>query len=393
MSQPSEISLEFMRRELMGESREQLLSWAAAALQQTSLGESPLSSWQIRSAIDALATKEPMRYLVDQMLAYPSLCILYGGPGSLKSMLLADLAVCVASGKRWLENMPGDRDRPGVSLATEAHPVLWVDADNGPRRTDIRIGALLRGHMLPSTTSINYISMPFPALDASSTSFMTEFIDFVKRNGFRLVIIDNLGLITGNVEENSAAMASVMGRLRRLAEEAECAVVLIHHQRKSAANGDAKGVRKGETLRGHSSIEAALDLALQVERKPGTDSIAIIPTKVRDFLSFDILGAQFTYDHFEGTRDLERARFFSTVTQTPEETAEQALRAAILEEVKIAPGITTRDLVANVRDTLAADRNAKNVGVNTARGTIKKMVDDGVLKCTGTSQAYRYYNA
>jgi len=52
-------------------------------------------------------------------------------------------------------------------------------------------------------------------------------------------------------------MATVMGHFRYLAEQAKVAVILIHHQRKS--NGS--NARLGERLRGHSSIEAALDLA------------------------------------------------------------------------------------------------------------------------------------
>ena len=56
-------------------------------------------------------------------------------------------------------------------------------------------------------------------------------------------------------------MASVMGRLRWLVEECNCALILIHHQRKSASNGDANGVPQGRNTAGHSSIEAALDLA------------------------------------------------------------------------------------------------------------------------------------
>lgn len=391
MSEPNPLGLELFKRELAGHTPQQLLEFLSAIIDNEDAAADALASWKIRGAADALAPHEPLRYLVDQLLPYPALAIVYGGPGSYKSMLLADLAVCVAGGKRWLEGLPEDSAPPGVTLATEAHPVLWIDMDNGPRRTAQRFGAILRAHELDESTPLYHVSMPAPAVDASSGSFMATLTEHIKAREYRLVIIDNLGLITGNVEENSAAMASVMGRLRSLAEDAECALIVVHHQRKSAAMGDANGIRKGESLRGHSSIEAALDLALLVERKLGSDSISIIPTKVRDFLPFVVIGARFAYDHFEGTRDLERARFYSTVTETPEQQAENYLRATILEEVKAAPGIGQRDLVSVVRDVIAARSDARNVGVNTVRGTIKKMVEDGVLKCTGSTQAYRFY--
>jgi hypothetical protein len=166
---------------------------------------------------------------------------------------------------------------------------------------------------------------------------------------------------------------------------------LIHHQRKSAANGDANGIRKGETLRGHSSIEASLDLALLVERKQGEDLIAILPTKVRDFLSFDILGARFTYEHMDGTKDLHTARFFSEATESKEEAAIRHLRSIIMDICKEQPGIGQRQLVDEVRDTLAASADSKQAGVNKVRGTLKNMVDDGALQVGGKSGAYQYW--
>lgn len=387
----TQISLELLRREMAGDTPSQLLDWLQTYNAHVNETEGLAAQWKLQGVADALADTEPLRYIVDQMIAYPSLGIVYGGPGSLKSMILADLAVCVAAGKRWLEMMPNDQGTPGVTLATTGAPVLWIDADNGPRRTNKRIAAMVRGHQLPHDIPLDYVSMPVPALDASSAQSIDALISLVKAKAYRMVVIDNLGLITGNTEENSAGMANVMGRLRRLAEESECAVLIIHHQRKSASNGDASGIRKGESLRGHSSIEAALDISLLVERRPGSDLISIIPTKVRDYLPFVVIGARFTYSHFDGTRELETARFFSAATQTAEETAEQLLRTAILDEVKAAPGITQKELVDNVRDEMAASKTAKAVGVNKVRGTIKQMCDDGLLSRSGNPQSFKFF--
>lgn len=60
-------------------------------------------NWKLRSLADAYRPRPPLYYLVDGLLPAPSLSIVYGGPGSLKSMLLADLCVCVASGQPWLQ--------------------------------------------------------------------------------------------------------------------------------------------------------------------------------------------------------------------------------------------------------------------------------------------------
>ena len=52
-----------------------------------------LEQWHLYSLADAYAPRSPRRYVVDGLLPYPSLSVVYGGPGSLKSMLLADLPV------------------------------------------------------------------------------------------------------------------------------------------------------------------------------------------------------------------------------------------------------------------------------------------------------------
>ena len=392
MTPPTDISLEMMRRQLSGQSNAQLETWVVDALRnglRTEDGE--MDGWQIRTAADALEPKEPQKYLIDQMLPYPCLAIVYGGPGSLKSMILADMAVCVAGGLRWLDPMPADDVQPGVSLQTTAAPVLWIDFDNGRRRTDIRIGAMLRAHALGPDTPIHHVSMPTPHLDASKTTHIDAIAALIRRNGYRLVIVDNLGLITGDTEENSADMANVMGNLRRLAEDTEAAIVLVHHQRKSATNGDANGVRKGESLRGHSSIEASLDLALLVERKAGEDTIAIIPTKVRDFLSFGIIGAHFTYEHAPDSHDLWAARFFSEATATKEDLAVQALELSLLDAVRAEPGVSQKNLILEAQENVRIESGGKIPGPTAIRRAIKRMVTDGALSESGNGSARCYW--
>jgi len=55
-----------------------------------------------------------------------------------------------------------------------------------------------------------------------------------------------------------------MAHFRQLVEDHSLALILIHHQRKATGTE----ARAGDRIRGHSSIEAALDVALLVERHP-----------------------------------------------------------------------------------------------------------------------------
>lgn len=333
-------------------------------------------AWHIEGMADAYQPQPPLYYVVDGLFPAPSLSIVYGGPGSLKSMLLVDMAVCVAGGLPWLERLSG-KDGTMTTFATTQSPVLWIDFDNGKRETRERIGALGRGHGLAADAPLHYVSMPLPWLNASDRTIVEELVKLVKHNRYRLVAIDNLGLVTGDVEENSGEMAMVMGHFRWLSEEADCAVIVVHHQRKS--NGaTAPGVRKGESLRGHSSIEASLDLALLVERNGREDGIVVTPTKVRRYQDFENFGALWTFQHATGTKQLWSGRFFARQVETGEEAANNVIKREIREHLN-ARQMTQKDIVDSVRDSLAALPGGSAPGINKVRGLLTQLIEDGIV--------------
>jgi AAA domain len=158
---------------------------------------------------------------------------------------------------------------------------------------------------LTPSVPLHYVSMPSPWLDASHPIGLAPLEAEIEHYQAQVIVIDNLLLIKGSIEENSAGMGVVMAYLRQLTERYTCVVIPIHHQRKDHGTGG----RSGDRLRGHSSIEAALDLALLVEREDGSNTVTVRSTKTRgaDVAPF---GAMFTYEHQPGTSELYRARFY-----------------------------------------------------------------------------------
>lgn len=345
--------------------------------------------WKRYTLEDAFQPRPPRKFLVDGLIACPSLSVLFGGPGSLKTMLLMDLALSVAAGEKWLDALPGDAHKPGITFPTIQAPVLWIDFDNGPELIHERFEALARGKLISPDVPLHYTSMPRPWLDMSQNESVENLYGLIRRLNIELLAIDNLRLVTGDVDENSGDMAQVMGNFRWLCSETRCAVVLIHHQRKSSGNGN-DNFRLGEMLRGHSSIEAALDLALMVERKQGEDAVAIIPTKRRLFLKDAIFGAHFTYQHREGTRDLHSARFFNQQILSRAEAAILHIQTVIRQIIRQDGPCNQKDLIDTVRDTIAARPDGKAPGVNRVRGIIKTMVDDGHLLEAGHGRGRIY---
>jgi predicted ATP-dependent serine protease len=289
--------------------------------------------------------------------------VVFGAPGDLKSFALADLAVCIAADLPWL---PEAEFQPGACpIPTRQAPVVWIDYDNGRRRTDDRFAALGRARNLPESIPLFYYTMPTPPLNASDDVSIAQLTQRVINHGAGVVIIDNLRTVSGGADENSADMGDVMYRLRRLAEDSGAAVVVIHHQRKG--NG-ITGVRSGDTLRGHSSIEASLDLALCVEREPYSESITFRATKSRGGTVYPF-GATFTYDT-DDNGELHSALFYGRVVEdTNSNTAiENAIRMSLVNT-----SLNQSALVKAVKEIV------QDPGKNRVLDTIKRMERGGIL--------------
>jgi hypothetical protein len=252
---------------------------------------------QVCTLADAYQPRKPLQYLIDGLFS-PGVVAVFGAPGSLKSMLMQSALVSVAGGLPWL-------GRPSVQC-----PTMWIDLDNGKRRTHERIEALARGARLDESAPLYYLSMPTPWLDAGNAKDLTALGERILSLGILFVVIDNLGLISPGADENSADMIRVLGNLRALSERTGACIVLIHHQRKSTGISS----RAGESLRGHSSIEASIDLALLVKREEGSNVVVIRSAKTRDV---DVLpfAAEFHYEHKPGTFELARAGFAAAEIQ------------------------------------------------------------------------------
>jgi hypothetical protein len=338
----------------------------------------PEDPWHAFTLTDAYEPRPPVEYIAAGLFALPSLNIVYGAPGTLKSFLLADLTLCAAAGSDWLPPAPWINGNLAHSVPTRQSPGMWLDFDNGRRRTHDRFGALGRARQLPVDTPLYYYSMPSPWLDASSKGSIGDLSLRMQDRGVRLVVVDNLGVVSGDADENSGDMAAVMSEFRQLAEETGAAVVLVHHQRKS--NGSIG--RAGDTLRGHSSIEASLDLALLVEREELSDTVSIKATKVRgeDVLPFS---AVFTFEH-RPDGELEQAQFYGIAAD------DNRSGAAIEREIFVAllsTAMNKTDLTRAVKETL------KDVGINRIRDRIDRLASTGkLLVSTGKNNTEKIYS-
>jgi len=338
----------------------------------------PRDTWlkETRTLADALRPQPPTEYVVDRLFGLPSLNIVYGAPGTMKSLLLADLAVSVSIGRAWLPPMPHDQVKP---IATKACSVLWLDFDNGERRTANRFAAFARAYHAPEDAPLRYLAMPSAPFDATKTGSVVEMVDLIKTLDAHFVVIDNLLTVSGGKDENAPEIGVAMINLRLLSERTDAAVVVIHHARKQS--GFRGGL--GDDLRGHSSIRGAIDLGLLVEREEGSDIVTVKSTKTRD-VDVEPFAALWTYNHITGTHDLETAAFFGQKVMGTETSGD--IEDAILRVLAAAgKALNQSDLVKAV----------KAEGVQAGRDRIRSIAEHMVQslklkKSTGARGAALY---
>jgi hypothetical protein len=318
--------------------------------------ESPADTWQIETLADARQPRAPLVWLCDGIVAEGMLQIWFGAPGTLKTMLLMDLAACIASGQSFLTPPQG-----GAGYRVAQAPVLWLDFDNGKRMTRERFQAFADARALANDAPLYFVSMPEPHLDTGNAQHMAQLAARIMQLGARLVVVDNLGVILGGADENSAEVQGPMQALRWLTELTGAAVIILHHQRKS--NGQKS--REGETLRGHSSIEAKLDTALLVTRDGA--SVTVKPTKIRG-ADVQPFSASFAFEQ-DVMRELTSARFWPCQPVDYQAEALNIVKDKIRRALSGGP-LNTNGVTAKV-----------NAGRNLVIGTLRAMSEDGEIEC------------
>lgn len=340
------------------------------------IAQSDEPRWDWRTMLHAYMDRPPIAYVVDGLIAEGTVNIVFGSPGCLKSMLVNDLIMCIASGEPWLGPLPGKTDC--TPLQTRQCAVSWIDVDNGTRRTDERMEAIGRAHGISSNAPVYYLSIPVPAIIASDENTMDALANDLRLLGIKVIVLDNLGTIKGMAKENTDEMVPVMANIRRLAEKTGAAVILLHHQRKAQPGAST---RDGDSVRGHSSIEASIDLALRVDREPDSATITVRATKVRG-ADVPPFAAMFTYEWKEGTKDLDRARFWGTALQ--DDSSPFAVKRSIVDLVRDLPGINKGDLTERIKEEY------EKAGVNMIRRYIGELVTAGKLVEDGQWKTKRY---
>lgn len=190
---------------------------------------------------DDLSKRPLPLWLIKGVMPSHGLAVMYGPSGSGKSFLALDVSQSLAFGSDWF----GHKVKP----CTVTYIALEGEAGLAGRVNAYRI------HHGSTSPNIRYMVQPFRLLNADD---INELVLAIQTAGTGdVVVLDTLSRATpGSDENDSKAMGQIIAAAKLLQDLIGGLVLLIHHTGKDALRG----------MRGHSSLHAALDCAIEVKR-------------------------------------------------------------------------------------------------------------------------------
>jgi KaiC/GvpD/RAD55 family RecA-like ATPase len=204
-------------------------------------------------------------WLVDDLLSRQDRSLVYGESQSGKSFLAIEFAMCVARGVAFMER----KVRQGGVV---------YQAGEGARGIMNRFRAYRRHHGIDAGEDVplallrNPVDLYHP--DGDTANLIAEIHGWRRQlsHPLELIVIDTLSTATAGADENSAKdMSAVLANIARVSKECGAHVMLVHHKPKN-----------GDKPRGHSSIFANIDNAIEVARNAETKVRTLHVTKQKD---------------------------------------------------------------------------------------------------------------
>jgi hypothetical protein len=198
----------------------------------------PAPRYKLLGSAD-LAALPPLKWRVRGVLPADGLAGLYGPSASGKSFLALDMAAAIAEGSRWFD------------CRVEAAPVVYA-ALEGEAGFKLRAQAweAHKGRALPA--GLQMMMQPFKLTDLRDINDLAAVVP-----AGAVVFLDTLNRAAPTADENSSKdMGEILEGAKRLQSLIGGLVVLVHHTGKDTTKG----------LRGHSSLFAAMDAAVEVSR-------------------------------------------------------------------------------------------------------------------------------
>lgn len=291
----------------------------------------------------SLFTRElpPTAWLVQGLLTEASVGVTSAEPKSCKTWAELELDIAVATGTPAFGEFRVEK--PGAVA-------LFLAEDNA-RGTRNRLRALAAARGMSPAKAVERVHVACrKSLDITQDVDLVWIIASCRRiRDLVLVEIDPLRDIHTGDENDSSAMADVMGRLRALRDIVGCSVRFVHHSAKTGA--DTSKRRQGQKMRGSGAVHGAVDCGLYLD---GLDTDG--QSRWESHVEVEIKAAKGAgrFDLvLEVEDDLAGEAIKATwkvVRDTPERRAEEEKRALAEDEARVLAVIAQHGSALNWRD-------------------------------------------
>lgn len=188
-----------------------------------------------------IAKSKPIGWRIKGVVPDSGIAAIYGPSGSAKTFLALDMALALSRGLPWF------------GMRTKACPVVYVCLE-GEAGLSNRVRAYLTRN--DAAGEVYFLTQPVSLLNEKDAPELAKAIIESEAAG-GVVIIDTLNRAAPGMDENASGdMGKVIAMVKGLQNAVGGLVMLVHHTGKDATKG----------MRGHSSLIAALDAAIEVNR-------------------------------------------------------------------------------------------------------------------------------
>lgn len=203
--------------------------------------EEKTSRFQFLS-LDQVMNQKPPSWLVDRLLVEGGTSLITAKHASFKSFFALDLALCIATGKKW----HGREVKRGT--------VIYIAAE-GASTLQKRIRAWLEYHGVDPEEATRLLVVPSP-VQLHDASVLPDFIAETRPLEPTLIIVDTLARCSVGLDENSAGdMNRYVDAVDALSKATGVHVLTVHHNNKDGA------------YRGSTALPAAVDTHISLDRK------------------------------------------------------------------------------------------------------------------------------
>jgi hypothetical protein len=338
--------------------------------------ESDAPRYVLQKRSDLMALPK-LSWLVKGVLPDQGTAAVYGPSGSGKTFLILDLAAAICTGQRWF----GHR--------TKQAPVVYLGLEGGAGLQN-RVKAWEKKNKKQYPDNFKYLLSDF---DLTLDKDVEGLISAAEQG--TVVIIDTLNRAAPTVDENSSGdMGRILRAAKQIADGLARLVILVHHTGKDKSKG----------LRGHSSLDAALDAEIEIDNNKLTKTRSWNTGKVKDAKD-DIKNGFRLEQHCIGVDEdgdeetsctVESEIFSGSVRAGPSGTNQKPAYEALKKLISgstifgeagapfCAECVTMNDAVIAVVQTLTTQEKHKRK--NGARTLVKRLEELGYLR-TGFDDA------